>query len=786
MNFDHRPFIVALIVWLACLAALASDPANQLCAQAPDVTRSASDFGNVPAGTEHPIQALRENWQNVESKVVGQPDPPLPYRVVPTMPALHLNQMIFAVVEPGTDELLILDEASNEKSRLVRTIDRGKDGKVEQLLEFGPDIIYALEFHPQFAENGWFYVTTNGPGGPEGDDEKHCRVLRYQLERDGERQVVENSKKVILEWASNGHNGCGIVFGPDGMLYITTGDGTSDSDTNLTGQGLDHLLAKLLRIDVDHPSGDRPYGVPQDNPFVGQANVRPETWAYGFRNPWRMSVDAMTGDIWVGNNGQDLWEQAYLVRRGANYGWSVYEGSHPFYANRKQGPTEVSPPTFEHPHSESRSLTGGVVYYGSKYPELRGGYVYGDHSTGKIWAGKVDKQGTVLWHREIADTTLGIAGFTVDRDGEILIIDYQGKGKSGFFQFVPNETTGNHEAFPKRLSETGLFVPGKGHTVVPGVIPYSVNSPLWSDGAKKERFAYIPAIAATNKADRIKIVNQRSWNFPDGTVLIKSFGLPVHTNGESKNQWIETRLLTRLAGEWIGYSYRWNDEQTDATLVTKEGDDAAFKIDRAALDRKTRNLDGDRPDLESLTWRFPSRSECMVCHSRAANFVLGVSTGQLNRDHDFGHSIVANQLEIWQFLGAAEVEKKKDKQDQVEVFTPDQLADPYDDTFPIEKRARAYLHSNCAQCHVGAGGGNSQFNVAFHTSTKDTKLIGVAPLHDRFGLQDAQLVVAGEPDRSVLIHRMKIRGRGQMPQLATNRVDEEAVKMLSKWIRQLK
>ena len=133
-----------------------------------------------------------------------------------------------------------------------------------------------------------------------------------------------------------------MAFGHDGMLYITTGDGTSDSDTWNSGQTLDDLLGSVLRIDVDRRDGERPYAVPPDNPFVDTPGARPEIWAYGLRNPWRMGVDPKTGQIWVGNNGQDLWETAYLIRRGENYGWSVYEGSHPFYLERKRGPDAAS------------------------------------------------------------------------------------------------------------------------------------------------------------------------------------------------------------------------------------------------------------------------------------------------------------------------------------------------------------------------------------------------------------------------------------------------------------
>src|SRR5262249_22920486 len=188
--------------------------------------------------------------------------------------------------------------------------------------------------------------------------------------------IDPKSALTIIEWDSNGHNGGDLAFGLDGMLYVSSGDGTSDSDTNLTGQDLTKLLAKVLRIDVDHPAPGQAYAVPPDNPFVKTPGARPETWAMGFRNPWRLTIDKKTGDLWVGNNGQDLWEQAYLVERGANYGWSVMEGSHPFYLNRKAGPTPFARPIVEHPHSEMRSLTGGIVYYGSKLPQLRGAHMY--------------------------------------------------------------------------------------------------------------------------------------------------------------------------------------------------------------------------------------------------------------------------------------------------------------------------------------------------------------------------------------------------------------------------
>ena len=140
---------------------------------------------------------------------------------------------------------------------------------------------------------------------------------------------------------------------------------------------------------IIQPSG-MTYAIPPDNPFLDVEGARGEIWSLGHRNPWRMTVDAKTGGLWVGNNGQDLWEFAHLIKRGDNCGWSVYEGSHPFYLNRQQGPGRFAPPTVEHDHGAFRSLTGGVVYYGRRLPGLEGAYVYGDYSTGAIWGVKHD------------------------------------------------------------------------------------------------------------------------------------------------------------------------------------------------------------------------------------------------------------------------------------------------------------------------------------------------------------------------------------------------------------
>lgn len=752
-------------------------------------------------GESDRLSQLRADATKVISHVVGSPDPPLPYRTKRVLPELRPPFPIFVVTEPGTRRLLIVDQKSSYgPARICATTD--KPGELKTLFEF-PDsgVGYTIAFHPKYEQNGYLYVGWNSP--VEG--KKYCRITRFTVDRKT-HDILPDSGLKIVDWPSDGHNGAAVAFGHDGMLYVTTGDGTSDSDTNVVGQELHHLLAKLLRIDVDHPDKDRPYSVPKDNPFVGQKDIRPETFAYGFRNPWRITVDEKTGDVWVAQNGQDLWEQAFLITKGANYGWSVFEGSHPFYPQRKLGPHPHVLPTVEHPHSEARSLTGGVVYYGKKLPELRGCYIYGDYSTGKIWAARVEK-GKLTYHKEIADTPFALTCFAADPEGELLISDHRGNDEGGFYTLEPNPPSDTAAPFPRQLSETGLFTSVARHQVHPGLMPYDVNAPLWSDGAYKERYLYLPS---TEKDGVKQIVpfdlttTDTGWNLPDGTVVVKSFALDTPNGRASKavlqRRWIETRLMVKQQGEWVGYSYQWNDEQTDATLVESAG-----------VDRKY----GD------LTWHYPSRTECMVCHSRAANYMLGLNTLQFNKTHDYG-GVKLNQLEVLEGLGALKVnyaaewkdalrkqlerDGKPEEQINKELAATEtrgqrepktsalltqagehypKLVDPYDAKADLAARVKSYLHSNCAICHVDAGGGNAQMLLGWSTPLDKMKLVDAAPVHHKFDLAQPKIVAPGNPDGSILLKRMSMRGSGQMPQLATNVVDEQAVALIREWIKSL-
>lgn len=696
-----------------------------------------------------------------DSRVVGSPEPPSPYKAVRAFPKLNIKQPLTLIPEPGTNRLFILQhlEYWAGPGRLLAIEDDQNASKPETLLEID-GLAVGLAFHPNYKHNGYLYIGLNGP--MQGR-KKMTQVVRYTCGRQSPHKIDPASRQLIVEWPSNGHNGGDLAFGNDGYLYVSSGDGSSDSDTDLTGQSLDDLLGAVLRLDVDHPTAGRNYGVPKDNPFVSRPGARPELWAYGLRNPWRLSFDHKSGQLWVGNNGQDLWEQVYLIQKGANYGWSISEGSHVFHSQRQAGPDPISLPAAEHPHSEARSLTGGRVSRSTRLPELAGTYVYGDWSTGRIWGIKHD--GTKAeWHRELVDTPFNITGFGTDHAGELYVID-QG---SGFYRLEPTtEADRPSQPFPTRLSETGLFASVAELRPHPAALRFEVSAPQWADGATMERFAALPGLERVEQKPQPNAGG--AWTLPNGSVLAQTLSLNLSDDaGASARKRIETRLLARQQGEWIGYSYRWNAEQTDAELVPAGGDAEEFVV-----------ADPSKPGGQrEQVWRFPARTECLVCHSRAAGFVLGFTPLQLDRDRDYGGTR-DNQLRTLEHIGVFQGPLPSRRDDRP------RLVNPYDSQGSLEARVKSYLHVNCSTCHVAEGGGNARMELGLTTPVAKMRLIDAIPLHNHFDITDARLITPHAPERSVLHRRISLRGNGQMPPLVSSEVDHKAVELIAEWIRSL-
>lgn len=685
----------------------------------------------------------RTSWTN--TRLVGTPEKPPPFIAVSAYPNLKPKNPIAVMREPGANRVLYLENYGYDTLRgVLRRFEAKPDvSEAEVLLEL-KDHVYSLTFHPNFAKNRFIYFGVNGPSQGKG---KHTKILRYTFSEDLKR-ILPDSLVTVIEWPGNGHNGGDCAFGKDGMFYVTSGDGTSAMDRDNVGQDLSSMRGKVLRIDVDGAPEGKTYIVPADNPFLALTNARPEIWAYGLRNPWRITSDLQSGQIWVGENGQDLREYAHLLGRGENYGWSAYEGSRPMFKERLKGPSPFTLPTIEHDHGEYRSLTGGVVYRGRAFSELNGAYIYGDYSTGRIHAMLHD--GTkVIWHKELSDTPLMIVGFGFDPDGEVLIADYNG----GIYRLAPYVQPPNAQPFARKLSETGLFADVATEKPAPGVVGYEINHPGWHDGAKGRHWIAAPSDA------KLHLSEGGQWGTDNGLVLVQTLALDTSVGPRRT----ETRLLLKRDNDWTAYTYVWNDAQTDAELAPAKGM------------RTTLNLpEGPR------SWLVPSRSDCLVCHSRAANFALSLNTRQLNRPASA--ELSANQiahLEKQDLLRSASwISSKLD--------TAPRFPRLGDTNAPLETRVRSYLAVNCAHCHVHEGGGNSAMDLAAGTSLKNTRLIDQIPQHGSLNLKDARIVAPGAPSRSVLVTRTALRIPGQMPPLGTIRPDTEATKLFMQWISSLK
>jgi glucose/arabinose dehydrogenase len=288
----------------------------------------------------------------------------------------------------------------------------------------GEQGLLGMAFHPRYAENGRFFVMYTARNGDN-------TVARYQVSSDPNRADPNSATELlaIQDFASN-HNAGMLAFGPDGYLYVGTGDGGAAGDPRGNGQNLNALLGKMLRLDVD---GGEPYAVPRDNPFIGRNDTRPEIWAYGLRNPWRYSFDRETGDLWIADVGQsnpgyeEVNFQPARSRGGENYGWDRMEARHCWEPRTGCDQSGITLPVHEYEDRVSGecSITGGYVYRGAEEPALTGAYLFSDYCSGRIWSLHQDTGGE--WVRtELLDTDLRVSSFGEDGAGEVYVTDLDG------------------------------------------------------------------------------------------------------------------------------------------------------------------------------------------------------------------------------------------------------------------------------------------------------------------------------------------------------------------------
>jgi len=695
------------------------------------------------------------------SKVVGTPEPPSPFLVEHRFPKLKFKNPVEMRPIPGTDRLLVMELAG----RIVSFPDRQDVAALDPVLDLKqhkPAIsnAYGFAFHPKFLENRTCFISYIQ--GPQATGTKVCR---YRFSSMDPPTIDPKSRQEVFRWPSGGHNGAAMRFGPDGYLYITAGDGVGPNppDPPNNGQDCSNYFSTLIRIDVDHTDPGRTYRVPPDNPFINTKGVLPEIWAYGFRNPWKLSFDRKSGDLFVSDVGWELWEFIYRIQKGGNYGWSIVEGRQPVNTHFKRGPTPILPPTVDHPHSESASITGGEFYYGKRLPSLVGQYVYGDYETGKLWSFGWDaKAKKVLGQRELVDTSLRVICFSYDTSDDLLLMDYTG---GTIHRLAPNPKRGQRSRFPRRLSQTGLFASTAEHRLAPGVISYDVAAQPWHDGATSQRAIAVPGTQA--------ITAEAKWQFPAGTVVLKTLLLNLAGNPANKTRGGPTRIETQLmhydGDAWRGYGYRWNSEQSDADLIDSAGVDAHFQVPDGATPRKP---------AASLrqTWHFASRVECVRCHNPWSGHVLGFNAAGLDRATP-GDSPGSNQLASLTQQGLFDRPLSGSK-------TP-VLADPYDTSQPTDRRARSFLHVNCSHCHRLHAGSAVLAYMHADLSLAATRMLDAKPTQGTFGIREAKIIAPGDPLRSMLYLRVSKLGRGRMPHIGSEVVDRAAADLIRTWIADL-
>jgi putative heme-binding domain-containing protein len=748
------------------------------------------------------LAAERVPW--TAGKVTGSPEPPPPYTAKHVFPTAKFNHPLLISRMPGSDRLFV----GEQDGRLFSVDPKHPEAKPELFADLkadyakltpnpaaaGFEFVYGLVFHPEYEKNRTCFVcyTLKGKKGPkvgQFDPEKNfpdgSRVSRFKVKvEEGKAPTLDvSTEEVVITFEQGGHNGGDLHFGPDGYLYISTGDAADPNppDPWKTGTDCSDLLGSVLRIDINKKDEGKNYAIPKDNPFLNLKHqgkvVRPEIWSYGFRNPWRMSFDRKTGDLWLGDVGWEQWEMVHKLGKGTNHGWSVTEGRQPINSQLDPGPTpNVTPPVVELDHSQAASVNGGYVYHRKKFPELEGKYVFSDYMTKRFWAATI-KGDRCTELVDLVDPTVRSACFGEDNAGELYFADYD----TGLLYTFETNTKPAYDpkAFPTKLSATGLFGSVKDHKLADGVYPFTVNVGSWADGATSERFVALPGKSAVKWHDERQKIGYVEWLpfslvFPKDAVLGRTLTLELEP-GKSKR--IETQILHYDGAFWQAYTFAWRDDQTDADLIPADGTEKYFTV-------ADKRVPGGKREQ---TWSFASRTQCLTCHTPWAEVTLAFNGDQLNKTvkHDGKDR---NQLAVMSELGMIERRDKANK--PKEAFTDantaklGKLTDPHDDKAKLEDRARSYLHANCSHCHRNGGGGSVPFELTRGSDLKG--VLDAKPTRGDFGLAEARIIAPGALHRSTLLYRMAKFGKDRMPHIGSELPDPQGVKLVAEWVSNLK
>ena len=667
-------------------------------------------------------------------------------RIVRAFPNLSFTQPLFVLQAPGDNARMFMVEQGG----LIKAF--AKDAAVTSATVFldltdrtmasGEEGLLGFAFDPQFQTNGFVYAHFTAGAATSA---RRTKIARYTANaaRSSADRATELQLFTMPQPFSN-HNGGWIGFGPDNFLYVALGDGGSGNDPQNNAQNLGNPLGKILRI----KSSDGTAAA--DNPFVAQSGAEPRIWAYGLRNPFRASFDRGTGELWVGDVGQNNYEEIDVITRGGNYGWRPREGFHDNPGVSDAAVAGSIDPVAEYDHSSSGgcSITGGYVYRGGAISALTGSYLYSDFCTSQLWALRRNASGQVISNAMLGTVPGNVSSFGEDNAGEIFITSFNGH----LYQLLPG-TGGTAAPFPQKLSETGLFTDTPRLTPQAGLVEYELNAPFYSDGTEKRRWIALPG------ATRVGFTAQEAWGWPLDAVIAKHFEITLAT-GQRKR--LETRVLINEASGWAGYTYRWNDAGSDADLLA----------DRQTVMLNTRDELGNPRTQE---YEFPSRAACLRCHTTAAGVILGPRTPQMNRARTYPNGVNDNQVRAFNFINLFDRDTGAASQ-----YTA--LAMPTDVGAPLAPRARAYLESNCSQCHRPGGPTGVNLDLRARVSTAAMNTHNVPPSSGDLGLVGAQRIAPGSKESSVLWERMRRLDGNRMPPLASHVVDAAGLALVGAWI----
>lgn len=728
--------------------------------------------------------------------------PATAYQVVDAFPGVTFTQPLALRTPPGAAYSNLLFVV--ERRGLITYIDVTAANPVKQtFLNITNQVAFdssptdgelgllSMEFHPGFATNGIFFVSYIAPGGSPYID----RVARF-IANPVALTVNTNTQQILygMQDREFNHNGSDLHFGLDGYLYISTGDEGGQYNVHMNAQRIDlNLFSGILRIDVDkkpgsieptaHPgiptdvSGHAFYSIPPDNPFLGmtnlygtpvnQATLRGEFYAIGFRHAWRFSIDPATGEIWVGDVGQDKWEEVDILRKGGNYGWPYYEATHLTTTNYPGQPGMLPPPAgyvmdlplWEYPHTavpnadpkfSGLDVNGSLVYHGSRIPALTNAYLFGDFDAGgNIWALRRLTNNTVSVER-LAGMP-GIAAFGADpRNGDLLMCNYlQNK-----LQRLVNADVSN-SGFPNKLSDTGLFADLATLTPNPGIVSYEPIVAFWSDYAVKRRWFCIPDMTNT-----VTYATDANWLFPSGMMWIKHFDLETTRGNPATKKRIETRVIVKNDTGAFGVSYAWDAGGAEAYLVPDGGTNFNLSVQ-------------DGGNVIQQQWEIPSRSSCLACHTDAGGHALSWNTRELNQTTNM-NGFTGNQLTL---LGQAGFLNTTITAPQ----TLPAFATATNSAYSLEFRARSYFAMNCVQCHQPGGPGAQSWDARPWLTLDQTHLINGQPA-DPGNDPANRLIVPGDTAHSIVLQRILGNGFSRMPPLATHQLDLGASNLLTAWI----